>query len=123
MALTATLSWVPFRSMPSRITWASSLRASAERTRSLLFTCSWMLGLTSSDTTEATELPACQKDRPHTSTKAAATARAAQRRLVWGRRMGTTAVDCVWGPQDARIRSRALGAACSTAVRSRSSSS
>ena len=60
MAFTATSSLVPFRSAPPPISastaTASSLRGRQERTFSRWFTDSWMLGLTSRETTEATAL-------------------------------------------------------------------
>jgi hypothetical protein len=123
MALTATFSCVPLRSMPSRITSASSFRASAERTFSFLLTCSWMLGFTSRETTEATALALRQLVRPkaqHTTARAAATARGAQRlRGFLNSVMGITVPFC--SSQEARMRSPGSGAACSMAVRSRCS--
>ena len=56
IAYMATSAWVPFRSMPSKISAPSSFMGVAERTFSFLLTSSWMLGFTSRDTREATAL-------------------------------------------------------------------
>ncbi|CAN3967903.1 16S rRNA (guanine(966)-N(2))-methyltransferase RsmD, partial [Dysosmobacter welbionis] len=113
------------RSMSPRITSASWLKGVTERTRSLELTVMERLGFTSSITTESTALAPRQLLMPkapqHMTTRAAATARGAQRRFFFGASKGRTVPAC--GPQAARMRSSGSGAACSTAVRRRCSSS
>ena len=54
MAFMATSTWVPFRSIPSKMATASSFMGVAEITFSFLLTFSSMLGLTSREMMEAT---------------------------------------------------------------------